>query len=387
MNTRYQRGTVYLDRRTKVWSFRWRDDQGRRPSERIGTLSEFPSKAKAMKASEGMRARINSPAIIRSITLNEIAQRYTSEKMPTRHSTRLCYLKHLNNHILPAWGDKPLAEIKAYPVELWLKSVALCPAAKGTLRTLLRILIDCAMLWEYVEVGRNPMELVSIPGVTKRQKVPRILTMEEFAKLLTEIDKEPFRTAVLTDICLGLRCSELFALQWADLDCSKSVAEIKVQRAIVLQHVDDVKTVYSRKPMPLDPQLLAVLDRWRSTTRYSKPGDWVFASPHTDGSYPYSPWGLQSYMLKPAAIAAGIGPIGWHTFRHTYRTWLDQTGAPISVQQQLMRHTDIRTTMNIYGGVIPETNRLAHGKVVSMAMQAADWTVERTVGAASGWKQ
>jgi integrase len=30
--------------------------------------------------------------------------------------------------------------------------------------------------------------------------------------------------------------------------------------------------------------------------------------------------------------------IGWHTFRHTYRSWLDDTGAPMGVQQKLMRH-------------------------------------------------
>ena len=42
-----------------------------------------------------------------------------------------------------------------------------------------------------------------------------------------------------------------------------------------------------------------------------------------------------------------IGRIGWHTFRHTFRTLLDETGAPMKVQQELMRHADIRTTMNV----------------------------------------
>src|SRR4051794_11073541 len=46
---------------------------------------------------------------------------------------------------------------------------------------------------------------------------------------------------------------------------------------------------------------------------------------------------------------AGLGDIGWHTFRHTYRAWLDATGAPLGVQQKLMRHADIRTTTNVYG--------------------------------------
>ena len=43
------------------------------------------------------------------------------------------------------------------------------------------------------------------------------------------------------------------------------------------------------------------------------------------------------------------GAIGWHTFRHTYRSWLDETGAPMKVQQELMRHASIQTTMNYLG--------------------------------------
>jgi len=73
--------------------------------------------------------------------------------------------------------------------------------------------------------------------------------------------------------------------------------------------------------------------------------------------------------LKPAAVRAGLGSeIGWHTFRHTYRTLLDETGAPIKVQQELMRHADIRTTLNVYGKAMEESKRQAHGKVVRMVL-------------------
>ena len=64
------------------------------------------------------------------------------------------------------------------------------------------------------------------------------------------------------------------------------------------------------------------------------------------------------------------GPIGWHTFRHTYRSWLDQTGAPMKVQQELMRHADIATTMNVYGRAMLATKREANGKVVELAIRA-----------------
>jgi integrase len=37
--------------------------------------------------------------------------------------------------------------------------------------------------------------------------------------------------------------------------------------------------------------------------------------------------------------------IGWHTLRHTYRSWMDNNGTPLGIQKDLMRHTDIKMTM------------------------------------------
>jgi integrase len=51
--------------------------------------------------------------------------------------------------------------------------------------------------------------------------------------------------------------------------------------------------------------------------------------------------------------------------RHTYRSWLDAVGTSIAVQQKLMRHADIRTTMNVYGdcrdGCDGESSLRSHG--------------------------
>jgi integrase len=49
--------------------------------------------------------------------------------------------------------------------------------------------------------------------------------------------------------------------------------------------------------------------------------------------------------------------------------WIDALGTPIGVQQKLMRHSDIRTTMNIYGDAATEDMREAHGKIVRLALQ------------------
>jgi integrase len=54
--------------------------------------------------------------------------------------------------------------------------------------------------------------------------------------------------------------------------------------------------------------------------------------------------------------------------RHSYRAWLDAVGTPIAVQQKLMRHPDIRTTMNIYGDIVTDEMTVATGKVAGLAL-------------------
>ena len=113
-----------------------------------------------------------------------------------------------------------------------------------------------------------------------------------------------------------------------------------------------MKTEYSRDIVPLDPQLVSVLQDWRQRAPFKEEADWLFANPRT--GKPYHQEEIQKKPLKKAAIAAGIGPeIGWHTFRHTDRSWLDASGAPLKVQQELMRRASIMTTMNVYGKAMP----------------------------------
>jgi integrase len=168
---------------------------------------------------------------------------------------------------------------------------------------------------------------------------------------------------VLVAQCLGLRISEILGLQWGDFNFEKRT--VLVQRGVVGGRVDEVKTEYSRDDVPLDPRLAEVLLAWRSLSMFSRDMDWVFANPDT--GKPFHQESLQKRPIKNAARLAGLGEgIGWHTFRHTYRSWLDETGAPMKVQQELMRHASIQTTMNVYGRAMAETKRRANSQVVGL---------------------
>ena len=93
----------------------------------------------------------------------------------------------------------------------------------------------------------------------------------------------------------------------------------------------------------------------------------MFANPAT--GKPYHQEQIQKNHLQKAATAAGIkGGVGWHTFRHSYRSWMDDTGAPLTVQQELMRHASVTTTMNVYGKAMADSKRQAHSKVVQMVL-------------------
>jgi len=169
-------------------------------------------------------------------------------------------------------------------------------------------------------------------------------------------------------VCFGLRISECLALKWSDVDWLNS--KLRVERGIVRQQVDDVKTVYSGRQMSIDDDMLAVLMSWKQNTQFPAQDDWMFASPLKLGRQPLSyPWVWR--VFQNAATAAGIEKLGTHSMRHSYRSWLDAVGTPIAVQQKLMRHSDIRTTLNIYGDVVTDEMQQAHSKVVRLALHTA----------------
>jgi integrase len=211
---------------------------------------------------------------------------------------------------------------------------------------------------------RNPMELVTIKGATKRKQQPRSLTVEEFQKFTQHLE-EPFRTMALLCCCLGLRISECLALKWSDVDWING--KLTVERGIVCQHVDDVKTSESRKKLAISSELLDAVKIWKQATQFSTAEDWMFASPVQLGRLPWS-YDQVWRMYQKAAGKAEIGGLGTHSLRHTYRSWLDSVGTPVGVQQKLMRHSDIRTTMNVYGDAATAEMAEAHSKVVRLAL-------------------
>ena len=83
---------------------------------------------------------------------------------------------------------------------------------------------------------------------------------------------------------------------------------------------------------------------------------------------PAHPWSAQRRWLLPAGEKVGAIRLGWHAFRHTYSTLLNEHGTDVKVQRELLRHADIRTTMNIYTKAVPERLRKANSKLVRLLL-------------------
>jgi|SRR5882672_7739121 len=165
---------------------------------------------------------------------------------------------------------------------------------------------------------------------------------------------------VIVAQCLGLRAEELLAPHWSDIDFERLV--IGISRAVVHGRIKTVKTEYSEDELPLDPDFATMLLARRTTNAGSQ---LVFPSPIT--GRPYHTSTIQQDYIRPAGEKLGLKGVGWHTFR----SWLDATGAPLGVQRKLMGHSQISTTMNIYGSALMDSKREANSKVAQIAMRAS----------------
>jgi integrase len=138
----------------------------------------------------------------------------------------------------------------------------------------------------------------------------------ELRKLLAEL-QNPARALFFLTAATGLRVSEALGLKWSDVEFGTRM--INLSRAVVHQHVGEMKTEASQKPIPMAGALANALLEWSGQTPYRQPEDWVFAK----------------------------------------------------TTQELMRHANAGITMNLYAQALTPAKRAAHLKVVEMIRPAA----------------
>ena len=362
---RYQSGCLVREPRKAgpaVWIFRWRET---RPEGRVnrkvvvGTITQYPTKAAALKAVEALRVNVNTGTYT-PITIHQLATHYTQIELSTKaFSTSQVYGVYLKTWVLPQWGHIRPSDVRTVAVEQWLHSLPLADGSKAKVRNIMSVLFSHAIRYEWL--SHNP--ITHVRQSAKRQRIPEILEAVEMRNLMAELG-QPFSTMVFL-AAIGLRASEFLALKWKDANLA--TGEILLRRGVVQQVVGEMKTETSQKPLPMAGALAKTLQDWKTQSSYNNPEDWIFASPVMRGSQPYWPGSLLVKRIRPAAYRVGITKhIGWHTFRRTFATLLTGSGEDIKTTQELMRHANSRITLDLYAQAVTSTKRSAQGKVVEL---------------------
>ena len=112
---------------------------------------------------------------------------------------------------------------------------------------------------------------------------------------------------------------------------------------------------------------------WRNESRYDRDEDFVFASDRAKGLKPLTPDMILKRCIRPALSKAGIRGkvIGWHSFRHSLATNLRSLGVDVKIAQDLLRHANSRTTMDVYTHAVSAQKHEATEKVVEMLLPSA----------------
>lgn len=359
-----------------VWQFRWSETgpQGQRVYRKrvVGTIEDYADSEAVRAAFWSLIAKPTSGVLqarSTTMTVGDLCQHFRQRELVQDdnwriYSTRKNYSFLLKRWIVPRWGKYELSEVRTVEVESWLRSLARARSTCAKIRNLMSVLFNHA--WRYELFDHNPIKLVRQSA--KRRTTPSILIPAEIKLLLDNLEIRE-RTLVLLAASTGLRQSELFALQWGDIDFSQGT--MNVTRSIAYGHVGRCKTEASQKPVPVHPVLAKALTQWRDRCRYRDVNDWVFANEHYRGRHPYWGQAILRTKIRPVAERVGIKKwIGWHTFRHTYSTLLRSVGAEFKVMQELMRHSSLRSTIDIYTQAVTPAKRDAQAAVLSLLFPA-----------------
>jgi integrase len=236
----------------------------------------------------------------------------------------------LNVHLVPLLGAKRLDEISSEDIQR-LKSRLRdrAPKTVNNVLAVLGVLLKKALEWNVIDRMPCAIRLLPIPKPSAG-----FYDFEEYERLV-EAAKAGDPNAYLIVLLggdAGLRCGEMMALEWRDVDLGKR--QLCVQRSEWKGHVTVPKGGRLRY-VPMTVRLAAGL-RDRRHLRAAR----VLCQP--DGS-PLSADRVKHHVER-AARRAQLNANGVHRLRHTFCSHLAMRGAPARAIQELAGHQDLTTT-------------------------------------------
>jgi integrase len=235
----------------------------------------------------------------------------------------------LKKHLIPFFGKLQLSKITNRKIEEYkaMKQRRKKLALKSV-NNHLAILSKClhtAHKWEMIDKIPH-IELFKLPP----QKFD-FLTITESRQLL-KASEGVWYEMILLALKTGLRLGELSALEWCDINFKNSI--LTVRQSLVRNQLVSPKSNKMRY-IPLTNEVCNILRQ-----RENKKG-YIFTD--NDGQ-PLKAERARRTLHK-ICDRAGLRIVGWHTLRHSFASQLAELGAPIIAIQQLLGHSDIKTTM------------------------------------------
>src|SRR6266568_2357095 len=383
----HQRGWLKKERRSngETWMLFFRttrESDGKRVEQKvtIGSVRDLPTKASAWTEVERQQIQINRPDFRKRATFADLAQHYQQHELgerrsaivdPKAHTTIAGYKRVLRNRLLPRWGKRFALSIQPLEVEGWLSAVKKEELLENpTLDKMRRVM---SLVYRHGQryglISRreecNPLRFVRCKTLSSYEAV--ILSPEQAFAILVGLP-DPEKTLTLLAASTGLRISECLGLQWHDVNFNGCL--IHVRRTWTCGKVGLPKSKSSQAPVPMHSLLAEFMRAWQMRTPYPQPEDWVFPSFRLGGSKPRAANMLVEDYLRPAAVKARVivegDPcrFGFHNLRHSLASFLVRSKTDPKTVQALLRHSDVKTTLQLYAHSVSADRMTAQGEVL-----------------------
>lgn len=289
-------------------------------------------------------------------------------KPSVRHWTFKGYEVHVRLHLKPGLGRLPLDRLEPVHVQRLmnekLKS-GLSPKSIRYIRGTLRTALNHAVRWGYI--SRNPAAMVDGPRVEEYESHP--FTLEEAREFLNAIRGDRLQALYSVALTLGLRQGEALGLRWQDIDLDQGVLHVTKQ----LQRIDgefqllEPKTKKSRRTIGLPAIAVRELrdhrDRQQRERERSR-ADWnhrdlVF----TRGDGEPLDGTVVTHQFHRLLDRAGLPQRRFHDLRHSCATLLQAQEVAPRVAMEILGHSNIAQTMNLYTKVLSASKRDAAKRI------------------------
>lgn len=299
------------------------------------------------------------------------------------------YESNVRLHITPVVGKVKLQALTAQHIQT-LKSKklkeGLSPTTVNAIQEMLHKALDDAI--KAGLISRNVCELVTLPR--KQHKEINPLMPEQARKLLEVAKGHPQEALFVLALATGMRRGELLGLKWQDVNFIEGTLQVRrilsrLPTKMAKEHGDlyveaDTKTKSSKRGIVIAAFALEVLKQHRIRQEEAKrvagdaweEHDYIFATPlgrHLD------PGGVLVH-LKQLLVKAGLPDKRFHDLRHSAATLLLSMGVHPKVVQEILGHSEISMTMDIYSHVLPTMQRDAMSRL-NQAFAEGEGTSER----------